>query len=79
MIGADAEIVDPSALRTQLRIHPLMQGLDIRHIVIASGNAGLVGHDENKISALLQQGDRLHRTVDPFDLIRAMRIAGVPV
>ena len=67
MVWAISDVVDNSALRRQLRKHPVMQRVEFGLGEKAARHAGLVGEEEDKISRVVEPADRLRRIRHPAD------------
>ena len=67
VIGAVAEIVDAGTRRGELGHHMRMHRGDILLAVEAARDAGLVGHDKDKKTGIVEQPDRLARALDPAE------------
>ena len=79
MERAVLEAVDVSTFRPELVAHPVVQALDRFLVVVAVGDAGLVGDDEGVVAAIVGPADRLARAVDPVEVVAAMHVPGVLV
>jgi hypothetical protein len=57
MVRTIPQIVDPRPLVSQLSSHPAMQIHDLALRVVTMRDAGLIGDDEDEISALVEQAN----------------------
>jgi 2-keto-4-pentenoate hydratase/2-oxohepta-3-ene-1,7-dioic acid hydratase in catechol pathway len=76
---AVAYIVNMCAGRAQFLAHPAVQIVDRRLLVNAVGHAGLVGHDEDVVTALVEPTDCVDSAGQPAEIRDAVQVADIVV
>ena len=79
MMRAVIERVDMGAFRPQGILHVGMELAHGRFLVVAAGDAGLVGDDDHVIAGLIEQPHGFWRACDPFKLFGPVGIAVVDI
>lgn len=77
MKGAEPEIIDYRAMLLKLAIHPSVQCFDMPFRIYTARDPGLICHDEDMETALIQKLHRVEGARNPSDLIRTVRVADV--
>ena len=72
--GAVIDAVDLRALFGELGLQPDVQRLHLRFFIIAAGNAGLVGDDEDPPVAVVEFADGFGGALHPFEILDAIDV-----
>ena len=79
MVRAVVECVDVRIIPSELRIHPVMQALYRRLVIVAARNAALVRDDDDEVAVHIRPADRVNRPLYPHEIGRIMEIVHVDV
>ena len=73
------DVVDPCALRGQLRAHPVEQRIEFAFGKMTMRHAGLVGEEEHQIAGIVEPANGFGGVRHPADLVVAADMAVVVI
>ena len=74
-VRTDGDRVDAAAGGFDQPAHPLVDGVEHRHVEQAAGDGRLVGGDRDEVAAVVQAGDRIQAARQRLELLRLEDVA----
>ena len=79
MVGAVVKCVDPCAMHRKFCVHPVVQTMYIRLVIVAARDAALVRDNDDEIAVLIRPTNRVDRAFHPDEIRRVVEIMHIDI